>query len=61
MSKSYSLVMFDRGANDKENLENIGMDWNKYPTAKKLNKSNDQDLAEFSIDALECIEVMNCH
>jgi len=36
-----SLVVFDRGANDKTNIDRIELDGNDYLTAKKLNSSDD--------------------
>ncbi len=51
-----SLVVFDRGANDKENLERIELDGNDYLTAKKLNKSDDQYFEKFSKKDWECID-----
>ena len=51
-----SLVVFDRGANDKENLERIELDGNDYLTAKKLNKSDDQYFERFSKKDWECID-----
>ena len=51
-----SLVVFDRGANDKENLERIELDGNDYLTAKKLNQSDDQYFEKFSKKSWECID-----
>ena len=51
-----SLVVFDRGANDKENLERIELDGNDYLTAKKLNKSDDQYFERFSKKEWKCID-----
>jgi transposase len=51
-----SLVVFDRGANDKENLERIELDGNDYLTAKKLNKSDDQYFEKFSKISWEGID-----
>ena len=48
--------MFDRGANDKENLERIELDGNDYLTAKKLNMSDDQYFEKFSKKTWECID-----
>jgi len=36
-----SLVVFDRGANNKTNLDRIELDGNDYLTAQKLNVSDD--------------------
>jgi transposase len=51
-----SLVVFDRGANDKKNLDRIGLDKNDYLTAKKLNASDDKIYQSFSKDSWECID-----
>jgi len=51
-----SLVVFDRGANDKSNLERIELDSNDYLTAKKLNQCDDQYFMSFSPDIWECID-----
>ena len=51
-----SLVVFDRGANDKANLDRIGLDGNDYLTAKKLNASDDPIFGSFSKDSWECID-----
>lgn len=51
-----SLVVFDRGANDKTNLDRIEMDDNDYLTAKKLNVSDDAVFQAFSKDTWECID-----
>ncbi|MFA5312272.1 MAG: hypothetical protein WC375_03000 [Methanomassiliicoccales archaeon] len=51
-----SLVVFDRGANDKDNLDWIGLDRNDYLTAKKLNASDDPIFDSFSKTAWECID-----
>ena len=51
-----SLVVFDRGANDKGNLDRIGLDKNDYLTAKKLNNRDDQNFEKFSKIAWECID-----
>jgi transposase len=51
-----SLVVFDRGANDKTNLDRIGLDKNDYLTAKKLNSSDDAIFGSFSKTAWECID-----
>ena len=54
-----SLVVFDRGANDKGNLERIELDGNDYLTAKKLNQSDDQYFVSFSKDAWERIDAVD--
>ena len=51
-----SLVVFDRGANDKTNLDRIELDENDYLTAKKLNVSDDAVFQAFSKDDWECID-----
>jgi len=51
-----SLVVFDRGANDKTNLDRIELDDNDYLTAKKLNVSDDAVFQAFSKDDWECID-----
>ncbi len=54
-----SLVVFDRGANDKSNLDRIELDDNDYLTAKKLNVSDDAVFQAFSKDTWECIDAEN--
>jgi transposase len=54
-----SLVVFDRGANDKSNLDRIELDDNDYLTAKKLNISDDAVFQAFSKDDWECIDAEN--
>ena len=51
-----SLVVFDRGANDKSNLERIELDSNDYLTAKKLNTSDDAIFGSFSKASWERID-----
>ena len=51
-----SLVVFDKGANDKKNLENIVLDRNDYLTSKKLNASDDAVFQAFSSNAWERID-----
>ena len=51
-----SLVVFDRGANDKANLDRIGLDGNDYLTAKKLNASDDQVFGSFSERSWERVD-----
>jgi transposase len=51
-----SLVVFDRGANDKTNLDRICLDRNDYLTAKKLNTSDDAIFGTFSKESWECID-----
>ena len=45
--KSDSLIIFDKGAHSKENLNLILADKMKYLTAKKLNTSDDKRIKEF--------------
>jgi len=54
-----SLVVFDRGANDKDNLDTIGRDRNDYLTAKKLNSSDDPMFQTFDPERWECIDAEN--
>jgi len=51
-----SLVVFDRGANDKSNLDRIELDDNDYLTAKKLNSSDDMVFHSFSKNGWERID-----
>ena len=51
-----SLVVFDRGANDKTNSDRIELDENDYLTAKKLNVSDDAVFQAFSKDDWGCID-----
>jgi transposase len=51
-----SLVVFDRGANDKTNLNRICLDKNDYLTAKKLNTSDDAIFESFLKESWECID-----
>jgi transposase len=48
--------VFDRGANDKKNLERIELDGNDYLTAKKLNTSDDAVFGSFSKASWERID-----
>ena len=52
-----SLVVFDRGANDKNNLERIELNRNDYLTAKKLNVSDDAVFQTFDPERWERIDV----
>lgn len=45
--KKRSLMTFDKGANSKENTDQIIKDKMKYLTSKKLNKSDDKRIKEF--------------
>jgi transposase len=51
-----SLVVFEREANDKDNLDWIGLDRNDYLTAKNLNAPDDEIFGSFSNDSWECID-----
>ena len=51
-----SLIMFDRGANDKDNLNRIELDGNDYLMAKKLNSSDDAVFQSFSENGWERID-----
>jgi len=42
-----SLVIFDKGANDKRNLDSIILDRNDYLTSKKLNMADDRVFQTF--------------
>ncbi len=52
-----SLIVFDKGANDKRNLEDIVLDRNDYLTSKKLNMADDKVFLEFSPNVWERIDV----
>jgi transposase len=54
-----SLVVFDRGANDKDNLNRIELDDNDYLTAKKLNTSDDAVFQAFDPERWERIDAEN--
>lgn len=51
-----SLVVFDKGANDKKNLEGIVLDHNDYLTSKKLNSSDDAIFQTFASNVWELID-----
>jgi len=51
-----SLIVFDRGANDEENIDRIELDGNDYLMAKKLNSSDDAVFHSFSENGWECID-----
>ena len=51
-----SLVVFDKGANDKRNLDTLLYDHNDFLTSKKLNASDDKVFSSFSEDAWERID-----
>lgn len=50
-----SLIVFDKGANDKRNLEGIVLDRNDYLTSKKLNSSDDAIFQTFDVNVWECV------
>jgi len=54
--KSDSLVIFDKGAHSKDNLDLILADKMKYLTAKKLNTSDDKRIKEFDKSKAELID-----
>lgn len=51
-----SLVVFDKGANDKRNLDGIVLDSNDYLTSKKLNMSDDKVFASNDANVWEAID-----
>ena len=51
-----SMVVFDRGANDKSNLDRIELDRNDYLTAKKLNVSDDAVFQAFDPERWERVD-----
>ena len=54
--KEDSLIVFDKGANDKKNLDGIVLDSNDYLTSKKLNKSDDKVFASFDANVWERVD-----
>ncbi|MDL5504125.1 MAG: IS1634 family transposase [Candidatus Methanoperedens sp.] len=54
--KSDSLIIFDKGAHSKENLNLILEDKMKYLTAKKLNTSDDKRIKEFDKSKAELVD-----
>ncbi len=54
--KSGSLVIFDKGAHSKDNLNLILADKMKYLTAKKLNTSDDKRIKEFDKSKAELVD-----
>lgn len=54
--KSGSLVIFDKGAHSKENLDLILADKMKYLTSKKLNTSDDKRIKEFDKSKAELVD-----
>ncbi len=55
--KENSLMIFDKGANSKENLSKIEAAKMKYITAKKLNKSTDKWIEKFDIVTSELVSL----
>jgi len=51
-----SLVVFDKGANDKRNLEDIILDRNDYLTSRKLNLADDKVFQTFDANVWESID-----
>lgn len=51
-----SLVVFDKGADSKKNIETILADKMKYLTAKKLNKSDDKRIEKFDKSKADLID-----
>jgi len=54
--KSGSLIIFDKGAHSKDNLDLILADKMKYLTAKKLNASDDKRIKEFDKSKAELVD-----
>jgi transposase len=54
--KEDSLIVFDKGANDKKNLDGVVLDRNDYLTSKKLNKSDDKVFASFDANVWERVD-----
>ena len=57
--KKGSLIVFDKGANTKENIELIEGDELKYLTAMKLNKSHDKIIAQFDKNDRDNVKVVD--
>lgn len=57
--KKGSRVVFDKGANSKDNINLILTDKMKYLTAKKLNTSDDKRIKAFDKSKAELIDVEN--
>lgn len=55
--KENSLIIFDKGANSKDNLSKIEASKMKYLSAKKLNNSTDKWIEEFDIVTSELISL----
>lgn len=54
--KKDSLVVFDKGANTKENIKNMQNDKMDYLTAMKLNTSDDKIIENFDLERAELID-----
>lgn len=52
----HSMIIFDKGANDKRNLTSIELDHNDYLTSKKLNTCDDKVFQSFDEDVWEMID-----
>jgi len=57
--KKGSLIVFDKGANTKDNIELIEGDELKYLTAMKLNESHDKIIAAFDKDDKDNVELVD--
>ena len=54
--KDESLVIFDKGAHSKANVALIAESGNRYLTAKKLNKSDEKNMAAFEKSCPEALD-----
>lgn len=54
-----SMFIFDKGGHSKENVDMILADKMKYLTAKKLNKSDDKIIEDFSLSDAELVDPEN--
>jgi len=54
--KPGSLIIFDKGANSKKNIDLILVDKMKYLTSKKLNKSDDKRIKKFDKSKAELVD-----
>ncbi len=54
--KPGSLIVFDKGAHSKKNIDLILADKMKYLTSKKLNKSDDKRINEFDKSKAELVD-----
>jgi transposase len=57
--KEGSLIVFDKGANTKDNIELIEGDELKYLTAMKLNESHDKIIAAFDKDDKDNVKIVD--